>query len=148
MHRGHLERRSTDLLPRLARNLLVVACAMSAGIHGALTPEHFREEAPAGAGFLVSTLLLAALCVGLTQRPGSRVVVAAAAAVLAGLLAAYALATTTGVPLLHPEPEPANGLALATKAIELVGLAAAIHLVATGRSAGRLTRLQPKETYR
>ena len=40
---------------------------------------------------------------------------AAAAATLSGLLASYALAITTGVPLLQPHPEPVDGLALATK---------------------------------
>ena len=29
---------------------------------------------------------------------------------------------TTGVPVLHPDVEPVEGLALATKAIEAVGL--------------------------
>jgi hypothetical protein len=130
------------------RDVLIVACAISAGVHGALTPEHVREEATAGAGFLGSTVLLAVLCVALTYRPGSRVAVATAGAVLAGLLAAYTLAITTGVPLFHPEPEPADGLGLATKVIELVGLGVAIHLVTNRRSVGRLTRLQPKETFR
>jgi hypothetical protein len=54
---------------------------------------------------------------------------AAAAATLSGLLASYALAITTGVPLLHPHPEPVDGLALATKAIEIVGLLAATSLL-------------------
>jgi hypothetical protein len=42
---------------------------------------------------------------------------------------AYALAVTSGVPVLHPEREPMDGLALATKAIEIVGLIAATHLL-------------------
>jgi hypothetical protein len=49
--------------------------------------------------------------------------------VLAGLIASYALAITTGLPVLHPEPEPLDRLALVTKAIEAVGLLAAAHLV-------------------
>jgi hypothetical protein len=48
---------------------------------------------------------------------------------LADLLAVYALASTTGLPLLHPEPEPVDGLALVTKAIEAVGLVAAWNLL-------------------
>ena len=39
------------------------------------------------------------------------------------------LATTTGFPVLHPEPEPVDGLALATKAIEAVGLVTALSLL-------------------
>jgi drug/metabolite transporter (DMT)-like permease len=129
-------------------DVLVVACAISAGIHAALTPEHFREETGAGVGFLVSAVVLAVLCLALTLRPASRRAVGAAGAVLAGLVVAYALATTAGVPVLHPEVEPADGLGLVTKAIELVGLAAALHLTAVDRPVGRLTRLQPKGTTR
>jgi hypothetical protein len=59
----------------------------------------------------------------------SGVALGAAAVVLAGLLAAYALATTTGLPVLHPEVEPVDGLALLTKAIEAAGLLAASRLL-------------------
>jgi hypothetical protein len=69
----------------------------------------------------------------LTRRPSGLGAIAAAGAVLAGLLAAYALAATTGFPLLHREPESIDGLALATKATEAVGLLAALHLIGRGR---------------
>jgi len=128
------------------RDLLIVVCAASAGIHAALTPEHLREEASAGAGFLGATALLASVCVALTRRPQSRTPFAAAAVALAGLLAAYGLAVTTGVPLLQPSPEPADAVGLATKAIELVGLVAALDLLAHGRPVVRHTRLRPKGT--
>ena len=111
-----------------ARDVLVVACAISAGIHAALVPEHLAEAAGAGLGFLVSAAVLAALVVVLTRRPESTAAVGTAAATLAGLLVAYALAVTTGVPVLRPEAEPLDGLALVTKAVEAVGLLAALHL--------------------
>jgi hypothetical protein len=130
----------------VAHDVLIASCAVSAGIHAALAPEHLREETAAGVGFLASVLLLASLCVALTYRPGSRLAVTAAGAVLAALVAAYALALTVGVPVLHPDQEPADGLGLVTKVIELVGLAAALQLTVPGRPAGRLTRLQPKGT--
>lgn len=129
-------------------NVLIVSCAISAGIHVALAPEHLREEPAAGVGFVVSTVVLAVLCVVLTHRPGSRLAVGVAGAALAALVVAYALAITVGVPVLHPDAEPADGLGLVTKAVELVGLAAALHLTMPGRHAGRLTRLQPKGTTR
>ena len=129
-------------------DVLIACCAISAGIHAALAPEHLREETAAGVGFLVSAVLLAAVGVALTYRPASRLAAGAAGALLAGLIVAYALAVTVGLPVLHPQAEPADGLGLATKAIELVGLAAALSLVAPGRPAGRLTRLQPKGTTR
>ena len=115
----HRDGRSDDargaIGTRAARDALVVACAVSAGVHAALTPEHLREEPAAGA-------------------------------VLAGLLVLYAVAVTTGVPLLHPDVEPADGLGLVTKAVELVGLLAVVRLALPVRSAGRPIRLQPKGT--
>ena len=126
--------------------VLIASCAISAGIHAALAPEHFREEPGAGVGFLVSAVLLAVLCVVLVYRPASRIAVGAAGATLAGLLVAYALVLAVGVPVLHPDREPADGLALVTKAIELVGLVAALGLGAPGLFAGRCTRPLPKGT--
>jgi hypothetical protein len=108
----------------LERDLVIVTCAISAGIHGALIREHFAEGAGAGTGFLVAAVLLGALVIALTRRPSS-VTVAGAVVVFAGLLASYALATTTGLPLLHPHAEPVDDLAGLTKAVETVGLVAA-----------------------
>jgi hypothetical protein len=113
----------------LGRDVVIVACAISAGIHGALAPGHFDESAGGGVGFVGATLILAGLVVWLNRRPESRLALAAAAATFAGLIGSYALATRTGVPVLHPEPEPVDGLALATKAIEAVGLLAATSLL-------------------
>lgn len=113
----------------LRRDVVILACAVSAGIHGALAPAHFAEGTGAGIGFVASTILLAGLAVSLTMRPASSYPLAAAVLVFAGLLGSYALATTTGLPLLHPQPEPVDGLALATKAFEAVGLATALYLL-------------------
>jgi hypothetical protein len=112
------------------RDLLIVACAVSAGVHAALVPEHLRESTAAGGGFIAATLLLATLCVALTTRPARRVALGVAALTFAGLLVSYALAVTSGMPVLMAEPEPIDGLALATKAVELVGLFAALALAA------------------
>jgi hypothetical protein len=111
------------------RDLVILACAISAGIHGALVPEHFAEGAGPGIGFVLATALLAAVAIGITMRPSSDLIVAGAAFVFAGLLASYLLATTTGLPVFHPEPEPVDSFALATKAIEAVGLLAAASLL-------------------
>ena len=113
-------------LSELRVDVVILTCAISAGIHGALVPEHFDEGAGLGAGFVVATVLLAALAVALTRRP-TQLVLASAALLFAGLLASYALAVTTGLPVLHPDGETVDGLALFTKAIEAIGLA----LVAT-----------------
>jgi hypothetical protein len=126
----------------LRRDLVILACAISAGIHGALVPDHFAEGTGAGLGFAAATVLLATLVVALTLRPASALALAGAAAVLATLLASYLFAVTTGLPVLHPQPEPVDGLALATKAIEAVGLLAATTLL--WRPSAALTLPQPK----
>jgi hypothetical protein len=116
-------------LAELRGDVVILACAISAGIHGALAPDHFSEGAGAGLGFVAATVALASLVVWLTARPASRLGLAVTAAVFLGLLGSYALAVTSGLPLLHPEPEPVDGLALTTKAIEAVGLAASASLL-------------------
>ena len=119
----------------LKRDLLIIMCAVSAGIHGALVPEHLHESAAAGAGFIAATLLLGALCVALTVRSDPRPAAAAAAATLAGLLVSYVLVVWHGLPVLHPEVEPVDTLALATKGIEAAGLLLAASLVGRPRRA-------------
>jgi hypothetical protein len=116
-------------LAELERDVLILVCAISAGIHAALTPAHFGEGAGAGFGFLAATIALAGLAVWVTARPASQQAPAVAATLVLGLLAGYALAVTSGLPILHPEPEPVDGLALATKAIEAIGLLAASSLL-------------------
>jgi hypothetical protein len=126
----------------LRRDVVIVACAISAGIHGALVPEHFREGAGAGAGFVVATALLALLAVVLT-RDSSQPALVAATAGFVGLIVTYVLAITTGVPVLHPEVEAVDGLALFTKAIEAAGLVTAASLV---RRASLVALLRPRGT--
>ena len=129
----------------LRRDVVILVCAISAGIHGALAPAHFDEGAGAGVGFVVSTVLLAGIAIALTVRPDDQLPLVGAALVFAGLLGSYVLATTTGFPVLHPEPEPVDGLALATKAIEAIGLVTALTLL-RHRSAVSHSLIQPKGT--
>ena len=112
----------------VSRAVLVVACAVSAGIHGALVPDHLAEGAGPGAGFLLATILLIGLAGALTIR-ASRQLLLASTAVLAGLIVAYLFAFTTGLPVLHPEVEAVDGLALFTKSVEAVGLLVAVDLL-------------------
>jgi hypothetical protein len=64
------------------RDLVIVACAISAGIHAAVAPEHFDEGTGAGAGVAVSAVALAGLAVVLTRELG--VTALAATAVVLG----------------------------------------------------------------
>jgi hypothetical protein len=130
-------------LAELRTDIVILSCAISAGIHGALSPDHFEEGIGAGVGFVAATVLLAVLVVDLTLRPTSVLALVGAAGVLAGLIGSYALAVTTGFPLLHPEAEPVDSLALATNSIEVVGLVSAATVIQ--RPALALT-LQPKGT--
>jgi hypothetical protein len=109
----------------LKRDLVVLSCAVSAGIHAALAPEHFEERFAAGMGFAASAVVLAVLAAALA-RYSHPLLLDGAILTLAGLIGAYALAVTTGVPVLSPEPEAVDALALATKGIEVVGLLAAV----------------------
>jgi CHASE2 domain-containing sensor protein len=127
----------------LRSQVVILASAISAGVHAALAPEHFEEGAGAGLGFVAATVLLAGLALWLTLRPNDRRGLAGAALLSVGLIASYALAITNGLPVLHPGPEPVDGLALATKAIEAVGLLAATSLL---RRPIAVTNTQPKGT--
>jgi hypothetical protein len=112
----------------IERDVVIVACAISAGVHAALAPDHFAEHAALGAAFAVAAAFLIALAIALTRAVSSAALVGAAA-LFGALLLGYSLAATTGLPLLHPDPEAIDGLALFTKAVELVGLVAATHLL-------------------
>jgi CHASE2 domain-containing sensor protein len=129
-------------LAELRTDVIILACAVSAGIHAALVPDHFRDGTEAGVGFVVATALLAVLAVALTRNP-SQLALVGTAAVFTGLIVSYALAVTTGVPVLHPDVEAVDGLALFTKAIEIAGLATAASLV---RRPSLATLPQPRGT--
>jgi hypothetical protein len=113
---------------------LIVCCAISAGVHAALVPEHMRESYVTGGGFVVATGVLVALVLGLTARPDSRAVMSSALLVLLGLLVSYAVASTTGIPILHPHVDPIDTVGALTKADELLGLWLASGLSGTVRS--------------
>ena len=132
-------------LAELRGDVVILVCAVSAGIHGALVPEHFNEGTGAGVGFVLAAVLLLALVIGLTRHAESEWLVACAMVTLLGLLASYLLAVTTGLPVFHPNPEPVEGLALATKAIEALGVLAAWSLLR--RPHASLAFHQPKGTH-
>jgi hypothetical protein len=129
-------------LAELRLDIVILACAVSAGIHGALVPDHFRDGVGAGIGFVVATALLAVLAVVLTRNQ-SQIALAATAAVFIGLILSYAFAITTGLPVLHPAVEAVDRLALFTKAVEAAGLITATSLM---RQPSLALFTQPKGT--
>lgn len=112
----------------VAHKIVVFACAASAGAHAGLVPEHLREEPRIGIAFLVAIVLLLATGAALTIRPGDRRVAAAAAVLFAGLIVAYLLSRTSGIPGLAPDRETVDGVGVATKLVEVAGLALALCL--------------------
>ena len=130
-------------LAGLRTDLVILTCAISAGIHGALVGDHFQEGTGAGLGFVAATVLLAFLAVVLARRP-SQLGFVATAAVFAGLIASYVLVLTTGFPVLHPEQEAVDWVAVFTKAIEAVGLVLVVSLLR--RPSLAVTFTQPKGT--
>ena len=109
-------------------DIVILTCAVSAGIHAALVPDHFEEGAGPGIGFVLATVLLSVLAVALTRNP-SQAVVLATIVVFAGLIVAYVVVLGTGLPVLHPERETVDGLAMFTKAVEAGGLLLAASLL-------------------
>jgi hypothetical protein len=133
-------------LAGLRGDVVILVCAVCAGIHGGLAPAHFDVGFGAGVGFVAATVVLAFLVVTLTRRPTSERLLAYAAVALLGLILSYLLAVTTGLPVIHPNAEPIDILALATKAIEAVGLLAASSLLRRPRVV--LSLPQPKGNLR
>lgn len=108
--------------------MVIFACAASAGAHAGLVPEHLHEAPALGVAFIASAVLLLVAGVTAAVRPSSSPAARAAALVLAGLIAAYAVSRTTGIPLVQPEPEPLDAVGVATKLIEALGLGFAVSL--------------------
>ena len=127
------------------RDLAIVTCAISAGIHAALTPGHFAESTGAALGFFMAAVVLTGLAVAVTRTAGP-LELSLAALTFAGLIGSYALAATSGLPVLHPDPEPVDGLAVATKVIEGAGLLAVTRLLWRRRPALAALHLRPKGT--
>lgn len=117
----------------LERDAAIVACAISAGVHAALVPDHLTDRTAAAAAFLTAAFLMAGLAVTLTVTT-TAAIPALAALAFAGLIASYVLAATAGLALVHPSAEPIDGLALSTKLVEAVGLVAALDIVRRSRT--------------
>jgi hypothetical protein len=72
---------------RPTTRIVVAACAVSAGVHAGLVPQHLREAPSTGIAFVVATGLLLATFTALAMRPESRRTARGAALLLAGLIA-------------------------------------------------------------
>jgi hypothetical protein len=111
-----------------AARIVVAACAVSAGAHAGLVPEHLRAAPQIGVAFAVATGLLLAAATALAIRPGSLGAARSAALLLGALVALYAASRTTGIPLLEPHTEAVDAVGATTKVVEGLGLVFASRL--------------------
>ena len=121
-------------------DLVVAACAISAGAHAALVPSHLEHETELGLAFMVAVALLLLAGAALVLFPASDRAARAAALLLAALIASYAAAVTVGIPALSLEPESVDAIGLATKVAEVAGLVFALKLTQTVGGHRSLTR--------
>jgi hypothetical protein len=121
----------------LTENVVIISCALSAGVHYALVPPHLEENTILGAGFAVSTALLLLAALAIARSGDVRVPAGATAALLGALIVAYGVSRTIGLPVGGEGVEELDALGLATQCIQAAGLAAAIALCRPlGRHAG------------
>ena len=113
--------------PLTRRDGAIASCVISAIVHGFLVREHASEPLLA-VSFALATAALAALAYVLT-RPAFRWAPRAAAALFAALLVAYPVVTLAN-------GERFDALGIATKAVEVIGLGAALTIRGESRSFG------------
>ena len=100
------------------RDAAIIACVTSAVVHAALVPDHVTEEPLIGSLFCAAAAALVVAAVALA-RPALRPAPVAAAAVFAALLVAYPVT-------LVVQGDGIDALGVGTKAVELIGLGAAV----------------------
>ena len=108
--------------------LLVLAGAVSAGVHAGLAPEHLHEWLPLGLAFVAAAAAAALGVAALVLRPTSPWPPRVLGALLVGLVVAYAATRLAALPPLDPDREPLDLLGVCTSAVEALGAAAALRL--------------------
>jgi hypothetical protein len=114
--------------------VLVLAGAVSAGVHAGLAPEHLHEWPPLGAAFVAAAASAALTVAALVLRPASPWPPRVLGALLGGLVVAYALTRLAALPPLDPDREPLDLLGVCTSAFEALGVGAALRLGRPRRS--------------
>ena len=131
----------------LSRNVVLVACAASAGVHAGLVPSHLVENLWLGIAFAASVGLLLAVIVSLWRAGDPRRPAAPAAAVLAALVVAYSLSRTVGLAPLEEDVEPVDAIGLLTQGVQAAGSSApSIFAIQWAAPARALPEGNPHET--
>ena len=113
------------------RTALVLAGAVSAGVHAGLAPEHLHEWPPLGAAFVAAAAAAALFVAAVVLRPASPWPPRVLGALLGGLIVAYALTRLAALPPLDPDRESLDLLGVCTGAIEAAGVGFALRLSVT-----------------
>jgi hypothetical protein len=121
--------RKTSAAQRILVEGLLIACALSAGVHIVLAPEHLSKSVLLGLSFIAAAVLLLALGLGVYMHPQSGLLALAIALLSSALIAAYAASRTVGLPVLHPAPEALDAIGVITKAVEAIALALSVRLL-------------------
>lgn len=111
-----------------ARWLLSLSCAISAGVHLALVPEHIHESLILATGFAFTSVALFATAVWTARRPVSARGAALGAGLLVVLIGLFAASRSIGLPGVA-DAEPLDLVGGLTQTVQAVGLAAALTLM-------------------
>lgn len=122
------------------RELLACACVASSGIHATLLAEHLEDGLVAAGGFAAAVVVTGATGIAILTRPHSAWPPRVALAVLAGLLASYALAIAVALPGVPGTPETIDAIGVACKGVEAIGVLLAWTLV-TAPHEGNVARV-------
>lgn len=112
----------------LTQQVFACCCAISAGVHLALVPQHLGESLVLAAGFAAAALLLVALTTLLALMPADRRLALIGIFVMVGLIWLFALSRTVGLPGIS-EAEPLDVVGVFTQIVQVIGLLAALRLV-------------------
>lgn len=134
--------------PRLSRPvipaavLVVLAAAVSAGIHAGLVPVHLEEMPLLGISFIMAVAALVGVGAAVALRPRAQL----PASLFGAFILAYTASRTTGLPVLEPDPEAVDAIGIVSVAVQFVGALAALWLTseaARPRAGERLETAQP-----
>jgi hypothetical protein len=109
------------------RSGVALVCALAAGVHLGLVPEHLEESVGLGSGFVVAAVLLAAAAAAV-RRTEDPLTVSVVGLVLLLVAGAYLLSRTTGIPGLIARPESPDPLGIAVSLLEAAAALACLRL--------------------